>query len=326
MAKDKMPDRRAMEKISVDLSRLLRGQTFESEEQLKDYMNSIVKTEKIPKMSAKSAVDFAQDIMYEAWDAESREERVKLAKEALSVSVDCADAYNLLADEDTKTIEEAKELYQKGVDAGKRALGAKCFKEGQGHLWGNVSTRPYMRSLLGLMDCLWMLEEYEEAITYAKEMLRLNTNDNQGVRYNLIAYLSELGRYDELDELLNKGDYKDDYAPEWLYTRALLAFVKQGNSAYAKQKLEVALKRNKYAAEYITGSKRMPRFPPQDVIMCGEDEGACAAFRFICTWRRVAGAVEWLKKQAGMVPLPKVGRNQLCPCGSGKKYKKCCGM
>ena len=23
---------------------------------------------------------------------------------------------------------------------------------------------------------------------------------------------------------------------------------------------------------------------------------------------------------------PKVGRNELCPCGSGKKYKKCCGL
>ena len=22
---------------------------------------------------------------------------------------------------------------------------------------------------------------------------------------------------------------------------------------------------------------------------------------------------------------PKIGRNDLCPCGSGKKYKKCCG-
>ncbi|MHC4917282.1 MAG: SEC-C metal-binding domain-containing protein [Planctomycetota bacterium] len=22
---------------------------------------------------------------------------------------------------------------------------------------------------------------------------------------------------------------------------------------------------------------------------------------------------------------PKVGRNSPCPCGSGKKYKKCCG-
>jgi uncharacterized protein YecA (UPF0149 family) len=23
--------------------------------------------------------------------------------------------------------------------------------------------------------------------------------------------------------------------------------------------------------------------------------------------------------------LDKVGRNDMCPCGSGKKYKKCCG-
>ncbi len=23
---------------------------------------------------------------------------------------------------------------------------------------------------------------------------------------------------------------------------------------------------------------------------------------------------------------PKLGRNEPCPCGSGKKYKKCCGM
>ncbi len=24
-------------------------------------------------------------------------------------------------------------------------------------------------------------------------------------------------------------------------------------------------------------------------------------------------------------PTPKVGRNDPCPCGSGKKFKKCCG-
>lgn len=24
-------------------------------------------------------------------------------------------------------------------------------------------------------------------------------------------------------------------------------------------------------------------------------------------------------------PEPKIGRNDPCPCGSGKKYKKCCG-
>ena len=26
-----------------------------------------------------------------------------------------------------------------------------------------------------------------------------------------------------------------------------------------------------------------------------------------------------------VVKAPKVGRNDPCPCGSGKKYKKCCG-
>lgn len=31
------------------------------------------------------------------------------------------------------------------------------------------------------------------------------------------------------------------------------------------------------------------------------------------------------KKSRTIVKSPKVGRNDPCPCGSGKKYKKCCG-
>jgi hypothetical protein len=31
------------------------------------------------------------------------------------------------------------------------------------------------------------------------------------------------------------------------------------------------------------------------------------------------------EKEAQPVALSKVGRNDPCPCGSGKKYKKCCG-
>ena len=31
------------------------------------------------------------------------------------------------------------------------------------------------------------------------------------------------------------------------------------------------------------------------------------------------------KKSKTVVNEPKVGRNDACPCGSGKKYKKCCG-
>ncbi|MDE3161441.1 MAG: SEC-C domain-containing protein [Acidobacteriota bacterium] len=28
---------------------------------------------------------------------------------------------------------------------------------------------------------------------------------------------------------------------------------------------------------------------------------------------------------AAKVTRPKIGRNEPCPCGSGKKFKKCCG-
>ncbi|MDO5483608.1 MAG: YchJ family metal-binding protein [Desulfovibrionaceae bacterium] len=33
-----------------------------------------------------------------------------------------------------------------------------------------------------------------------------------------------------------------------------------------------------------------------------------------------------LRRQAYRRPEAKVGRNELCPCGSGRKYKKCCGV
>lgn len=34
---------------------------------------------------------------------------------------------------------------------------------------------------------------------------------------------------------------------------------------------------------------------------------------------------EQLRPQTVVRPGPKVGRNDPCPCGSGRKYKKCCG-
>ena len=38
-------------------------------------------------------------------------------------------------------------------------------------------------------------------------------------------------------------------------------------------------------------------------------------------------AVSNKEKEAKSTPkrVSKVGRNELCPCGSGKKYKQCCG-
>ena len=40
-------------------------------------------------------------------------------------------------------------------------------------------------------------------------------------------------------------------------------------------------------------------------------------------WYYVDG--EGLKPKTQRLDAPKVGRNDPCPCGSGRKYKKCCG-
>ena len=325
MKKDKIPDRRAMEKMTSDLSRLLERQNFESEEQVNDFMNKIVKKGKPSKVPPKSAVELAQDIMYEAWDEDSTKERIELAKEALSISLDCADAYNLLAEE-AETLAEEKELYKKGIEAGERALGKKFFKLNKGSFWGCTSTRPYMRSLAGYMECLWDCGQHKEAIEYAQKMLELNSNDNQGIRYQLVSFLAESGKYGELDDLLNKSSFKNDCSAEWLYFSALLAFIQDGDSTYAKNKLKIALEMNKYVALYLTEKKPLPRYLPDRISRGGEDEGFYCAAISMPAWKRVPGAIEWLKDQSGIKIFHNVGRNDLCPCGSGKKYKKCCGM
>ena len=52
-------------------------------------------------------------------------------------------------------------------------------------------------------------------------MLRLNPNDNQGVRYSLAGFLLLLDRDDDLARLLEQFAHDDMTA--WAYTKALLA-------------------------------------------------------------------------------------------------------
>jgi len=99
--------------------------------------------------AAGTPLDKAQELMYQAFGTPDPEERVKLAKQAIDLSPDCADAYVLLA-EHTKSRKEALDLFEKGVAAGERALGPKAFQEDVGHFWSLLETRPYMRAREGL--------------------------------------------------------------------------------------------------------------------------------------------------------------------------------
>jgi preprotein translocase subunit SecA len=45
-------------------------------------------------------------------------------------------------------------------------------------------------------------------------------------------------------------------------------------------------------------------------------------------WNREDDNDDWSQTEKNVTykrDLKKIGRNELCPCNSGKKYKKCCG-
>lgn len=241
--------------------------------------------------AADEALLRAQGLMYEAFDARGAR-RATLAREALAVSPDCADAYLLLAEETSSSVEDACELLEQGVAAGERALGPEPFQEDVGHFWGLIETRPYMRARAALAETLWALGRRDEAVEHQLDLLRLNPNDNQGVRYRQAEWLLWLERYDELDELF--AAYEDDDAAAFVYTKALAAFRRQGDSTQSTQLLVEARRLNPHAPAYLSGRKQLPARLPDYVGFGDASEAVDYAAGAKALWETVPGALAWL--------------------------------
>lgn len=242
-----------------------------------------------------TAVEEAQQVMYDAWDAPTRTQAVALARKALAISADCADAYNLLAGETAGSLEEAIDLYAKGVEAGERALGRQAFEEDAGHFWGLLETRPYMRARAGLAECLWAAGRRDEAVAHFKDLLRLNPNDNQGIRDLLMPRLIELGRDEDAEKLFM--EFEGDGMAVWMYSRALLDFRKHGGSPVANASLKKALAENKHVAPYLAGRKKLPRELPPYYGFGDDAEAVAYVHGNAKAWRSTPGALEWLSSR-----------------------------
>jgi tetratricopeptide (TPR) repeat protein len=241
--------------------------------------------------AAETPLERAQEIMYQAFEEPDPARRVQLAGEALTVSPDCADAHLVLA-ENAPTRKDALEQYRQAVAAGERALGEDFFRNQVGHFWGILESRPYMRAREGLAHALWTAGRRDEAIGHLHEMLRLNPGDNQGLRYTLAGWLLAEGRDDDLERLLEQ--YQEGSAL-WAYTRALLAFRRQGDTLEARQLLKTAKLRNKYVPAYLTGVKFPPAESPGYYSLGDESEALMVVENCLPGWRSTPGAVAWLR-------------------------------
>jgi tetratricopeptide (TPR) repeat protein len=252
----------------------------------------------------------AQEVMYEAWDQTDPRARVALAHKALKISPHCADAYVLLAEEEAKSVQEALEYYRKGVEAGEQVLGPKEFKEYAGHFWGFLETRPYMRARAGLAATLNALGEVDAAISNYREMLRLNPNDNQGIRYELASCLMKSGDIEALKKLLKQ--YDEDGSALWLYTQALVAF--RENKAGDKKAEELAKKAwyaNSHVPAALAGTKKVKSSTNGYITMGGEEEAAHYVKEWGFDWLTTPGAVDWLTRVAAEMASTRTERRSV---------------
>ncbi len=236
--------------------------------------------------------NMAEEMTDEAWDAPDPRQAAALARAALRLDPDCADAYNILAFASAKSPEERVKFYRQAVEVGRRLLGEGPFRQFAGMLWGVIEARPYMRGLHGLGLALWEAGEREEAIRIYRKLLRLNVNDNQGIRYELMTCLLELGRDEEAEDLYQ--EYNIDWSAAWAYSRVLLDFRRHGDSPTTRRALTSALEVNEHVPAFLLGHRKPPAVPPPFYSPGDETEAVLYVVENRRAWEETPGALEWL--------------------------------
>lgn len=295
MAKKKKPQNKlSLENDLAGLNKLIQNQNFDNIEELQGFLDSIVGKrldDIVPKKKGrKNKQEKAQELVFEALDMDPTQGR-KQIKEALALDPNNVDAWIYMA-ETSESPETGLEYYKKALKAGKKNLGEKAFEELKGHFWGFHDTRPYMKAKAGIAFCLTILDEHEEAIRHYQEMLELNPNDNQGIRYDLSLLLVENQKHSAYDKLYNA--YSDDATASWQYTYALNSFIRAGKTPQSDKALKTAYETNPHVLKLLSGEKEMPEELPEFMGFGDENEAIHYVRNSVGLWIEVPGVLDWV--------------------------------
>lgn len=280
-----------MEKYMAEMAKHLESKNFASVEEANAYLQTFA-GKKIGTgiEKRKTNKDKAFDLIIEAEGAPS-DRGTKLAQKALELDPECVDAYNYLANI-ADSLENAMQLFKKGMTIGRQALGEDYFAENTGYFWGLHETRPYMRAKEGYARTLAISERHSEAIAEYREMLVLNPADNQGIRFLLAPLLLQQNFLHEYNELFK--NYKDDASTSSLFNRTLYLYLRYGGIARTVAMLRKAIDANPYVVELLTGEKDLPDTPPEYYRMGSFEEAAIYFEESAAAWYAHEKALYWL--------------------------------
>ena len=295
MAKKKNSPKNSMQNEMQKLFDHIRDQGFENQDDLQAFLNQMIGKnlgEIIPqKKGPLSKKEQSQELVYEAYESSPAKGK-KLIDKALKLDPNNVAAFNYLGNiqEDAH---KAADYYKRGMLAGMKEIGLEGFEEMKGHFWGFHETRPFMEAKSGYAECLYVMGKYEESANEFREMIELNPNDNQGVRYKLAAILLQLRKVEEYEELFQR--FGEEASAMWLFTHAIYWFIKEGVSDKSKVALLNAHEENKHVIPFMIGEKEFPEFMPDYYSMGDESEALIYLQETVMLWAETPGAIDWLK-------------------------------
>ncbi len=247
----------SMERSMREMTSMLEEQNFDSMEEANAFLNQQMNKQpsKGRNQSKNSKKEQALDLIYNALEEPNPKKQVKLAQDALLLDPDCADAYNILAENAATSTKEMAYYYEQGMRAGERELGEEGFEEYKGHFWGYVPTRPYMRAKKGFADMCLEMHNVQEAIKQYKELLELNPDDNQGVRYSLLIACLEVGDWKPAEALIRKYD---ESSAVFDFSRVIVEYGMKPKSTKLPELVRDAHNTNKHVVPLLLGKTKLP--------------------------------------------------------------------
>ena len=284
--------RREMERALARLNSVEVDREFATPQEAEQFLKEELEKSNQP-VGAPTPLMEAEDLVDQAAGVRGRK-RLKLLRQALAICPDCADAHLAMAYRE-RDLQKMRPLFERAVEAGRKAISSETWEKGVGEFWRRIETRAFMRAKMGLGECLRAMNLPAEAAQQFEEMIRLNPADHQAARYRLVSTLLELNRQSELEELVEK--FPDDQSALWTYARALVRFRKEGDTNAARKELGDALDANGAVPQYLLKKKELPPTPPPSFRPGSEDEAVVSAMELLRPWEATPGAVYWLAEQ-----------------------------
>ena len=216
----------------------------------------------------------------------------QLAKEAIELDPDFCEPWLILSAQQSADISKIP-LLEKAVQAGERELGPEFFSKNAGRFGQFPEAETYLDARITLAGELLVDEQFDAGIAHLQALLQLDRSEGNEVRQSLSEALLFADRLDELDELLNKSDFRNDLNTEWQYTRTLLSYRREGDTETARNQLARAVDQNPLVAKLLTG-RGLTRvaFAPDKMMEAMEIAKVLGE-----SWHEANGALAWLKSQ-----------------------------